>query len=818
MTSDSLPDHARVVIIGGGIAGCSVAYHLTKLGWKDVALLERKTLTGGTTWHAAGLVTQLRTSRTMIDIAKYGVGLFSKLEEETGLSTGFQRVGSLTVARTEGRNDELKKIASLGRAYGIELEPISPKEAGDLWPFMRTDDLVGALHIPLDGHAIPTNVAMAMARGASNNGASIFENTTVDGVLKRDGAVSGVSTERGAIECEVVVNCAGMWSRHIGLMAGVSVPLQAAEHMYLVTNPMDVPVDLRDLRDPDEQVYFRRDIEGAGAILMGGFESTAKPWATEGIPEEYHFGLLEPDWDHFKVFWENAIFRVPSMEGAGINRFYVSAESFTPDNHYIIGEAPELRGFYVSTGLNSSGISAAAGVGKAVAEWIVEGHATMDLTEADIKRFHPFQNNISYLRERTVETVGTMYGMHWPHRQMETARGARRSPLHDRLAARGACFGAVAGWERANWFAPDGVEPVYEYSYDRQNWFPHSGEEHRAVRETVGLFDQTSFAKFLIHGRDARDVVQRIFANDLDVPPGRVVYTAMLNERGGFESDLTVTRLTGDSFMVVTGGAGSTHDYAWITDHIPHDARATVTDVTSGYSVLGLMGPRSRELLTGLTDADVSNDAFPFFTSREIPLGYATIRATRITYVGELGWELYIPTEFAQHVYDAIVETGGELGLRHGGFHAIESLRMEKGYRAWGLDLTDLETPIEAGLSFAVAFDKDSDFIGRQALLDQREQGVTKRLTIFTLDDPDPLLLGEEPIYRDGVLVGRTTSGAFGHTLGRSVGMGYVENEKGVDPKFVRSGSYEIEVLAQRYAARPRLRAPYDPDSKRVRM
>ena len=818
MTPANLPDRAQVIIIGGGIAGCSVAYHLTQLGWKDVALLERKTLTGGTTWHAAGLVTQLRTSRTMIDIAKYGMGLFPILEKETGLSTGFQNVGSLTVARTKGRNDELKKIASLGRAYGIELDPISPTEASNLWPLMRTDDLVGALHIPLDGHAIPTNVAMAMARGASNNGASIFENTTVDGILKRNGTVSGVSTERGEVECEIIVNCAGMWSRHIGLMAGVNVPLHAAEHMYLVTNPMGVPENLLDLRDPDEQIYFRRDIEESGAILMGGFESTAKPWATHGIPEDYHFGLLEPDWDHFKVFWENATFRVPSMEDAGINRFYVSAESFTPDNQYIIGEAPELRGFFVSTGLNSTGISAAAGVGKAVAEWIVEGYATTDLTEADIKRFHPFQNNMSYLRDRTVETVGTMYGMHWPHRQMETARGARRSPLHDRLAAQGACFGAVAGWERANWFAPDRIEPKYEYSYRRQNWFPHSAKEHMAVRKTVGLFDQTSFAKFLIQGRDAKDIAQRIFANDLDVPPGRVVYTAMLNDRGGFESDLTVTRLTEDTFLVVTGGAGSTHDNAWITDHIPHHTHASVTDLTSAYSVLGLMGPRSRELLSNLTEANISDDKFPFFTSREIPLGYATIRATRITYVGELGWELYIPSEFAQHVYDTIVEAGADLGLRHAGFHAMESLRIEKGYRAWGIDLTHLETPIEAGLSFAVAFNKSSDFIGRKALLDQQKHGVTKRLTIFTLDDPDPLLLGDEPIYRDGVLVGRTTSGGFGHTLGRSVGMGYVENEGGVNPKFIRSGSYEIEVLAQRYAARAHLRAPYDPDSNRVRM
>ncbi len=815
--SAQLPKHAQVVIIGGGIAGCSVAYHLTELGWKDVVLLERKTLTGGTTWHAAGLVTQMRNSRTLIEIAKHSVDLYSRLEAETGVATGFNQTGSISVARTEGRMDELKKIASLGRAYGIEIEPLSPSEAGEMWPLMRTDDLIGAIHIPLDGQVIPTNIATAMAAGARDRGATIVEHARVTGVNQRGGAVAGVSTDLGDIACDVIVCCAGMWSREVGLMCGVSVPLHAAEHMYLVTNPMGMPEDLRSLRDPDEQIYFRRDIEETGAILMGGFETTAKPWGANGIPDDYHFGLLEPDWEHFKVFWENAIFRVPAMEEAGINRFYVSAESFTPDNRYLMGEAPELHNFYLATGLNSTGIAAGAGVGKAVAEWIVEGHPTMDLSEVDIKRLHRYQNNSRYLYDRTVETVGTMYGMHWPQFQMETARGARRSPLHDRLADRGACFGVVAGWERANWFAPDDVEPTYEYSYYRQNWFPYSAEEHRAVREAVGLFDQTSFAKFLLQGRDAESVLQRICANDVAVPPGRVVYTAMLNDRGGIEADLTVTRLEERAYLIVTGGAVATHDFHWIEAHIPAGAHAVLTDVTSGYVVLGVMGPNSRGLLASLSDDDFSDQAFPYLTSREVAIGYATVRASRVTYVGELGWELYVPTEFATHVYDALGERGGEFGLRQAGFHALESLRIEKAYRAWGLDITEQETPLEAGLSFAVAFDKVVDFNGKEALLRQRQAGLKKRLAVFTLDDPEPLLLGDEPIYRDGELVGRTTSGAFGHTVGRSAGLGYVEHEAGVDPAFIRSGSYEIEVLAERHAAKARLRAAYDPEGKRVR-
>ena len=813
-----LPDRARVVIIGGGIVGCSVAYHLTKLGWKDVVLLERKSLTGGTTWHAAGLVSQLRSTRTLTDLARYGVELYAGLETETGVPTGFRRTGSITVARTRARMDELDRSISMAKGFGVQVEAISPREAGNLWPLMSTDGLVGAVYLPNDGHTTPGDTALAMAAGARARSATLLENVKVIAVLHDDGAVTGVSTERGHVACDVVVNCGGMWAREIGLACGVNVPLHAAEHVYVVTEPMDaVAAGMPSLRDLDGRIYFRSDKEDTGGLLMGGFEPVARPWGIDGIPEEFNFTLLEPDTSDFQDFMERAAERVPAIAEAAIRERVVGPESFTPDNFHIMGEAPELRNFFVAAGFNSSGVLTAAGAGRALAEWIVEGHPTMDLAEVDIRRFHPFQGSRRYLRDRTVESLGLVYSMHWPHRQPETARPARRSPFHDRLAAQGACFGVAAGWERPNWYAPEGVEPRYEYSFGRQNWFPHSAEEHRAVREAVGLFDQTSFAKFLVQGRDAEAVLQRMCANDVGGPPGSAVYTAMLNERGGIEADLTVTRLADDTYLIVTVGATATRDLAWVRGHIPPGAHAVATDVTSAYAVLGVMGPRSRDLLSRLADADLSNDAFPYLTSREIAVGYATVRATRITYVGELGWELYVPTEFATGVYDALVAEGEGFGLRHAGFHAMESLRLEKGYRAWGHDIVDQDTPLEAGLGFAVAFEKGVDFIGNPALLRQRDLGVGRRMALFTVDDPEPLLLGDEPLYRDGALCGRITSGAFGHTVGTSVGLGYVENADGVDAGFIRSGAYEVEIAARRYPATVSLRPLYDPRGERVR-
>ena len=814
--ASKLPDQARVVVIGAGIVGCSVAYHLTRLGWRDVVLLERSTLASGTTGHGAGLVTQLRHTRALTDISRYSVELYAALEAETGQPTGFRETGSVSVARTSGRMDELKRTVSMAKAFGIEMEAISPREAGEIWPLMRTDDIVGAVFIPKDGQTVPDSTTMAMAIGATKGGATMVENARVTAIHTRNGTVSGVSTALGDIACEAVVNCAGIWGREVGMLCGVRVPLHAADHAYLVTNPMEgVSRDLPTLRDPDGYIYIRRDIEDRGGLLMGGFEPVAVPWGMDGIPDDFSAGMLSRDWSHYDIFLEKAVERVPALETAEVNRLLIGPESFTPDNHYIIGEAPEVRNFFLATGFNSSGIASAAGAGKALAEWIVEGHPTMDLWDVDVRRFHPFQNNPRYLHDRTIEGLGLIYAMHWPHRQNETARGVRRSPLHDRLVAQGACFGAVAGWERANWFAPDGVEPAYEYSFDRQNWFGYSAGEHRAVREAVGLFDQTSFAKFLLEGRDAENALQRICAGDVAVPPGHVVYTSMLNERGGIEADLTVTRLSPESYLIVTSGASAARDFGWIKHHIPADALATLTDVTSGYAVLGVMGPRSRELLSGLTDEDMSNEAFPFMASREIGLGYAPVRATRITYVGELGWELYVASEFATGVYDSIVSEGKKLGLRHAGYHAMDSLRMEKAYRAWGLDIVDQDTPLEAGLRFAVDF--DTDFIGKGALLRQREVGLNKRLAVFAVDDPEPILLGDEPIFRDGEPVGRITSASYGHTVGRSVGMGYVENESGIDADFVRSGTYELEIMTARHPATASFRPAYDPRGERVR-
>ncbi|MCZ6733047.1 MAG: FAD-dependent oxidoreductase [Gammaproteobacteria bacterium] len=812
----NFPAQAQVVVIGGGIVGCSVAYHLTKLGWKDVVLLERKTLACGTTWHAAGLVGQLRASHNLTRLAQYTCDLFGTLEQETGQATGFKQNGSLSLATNNGRFEELKRGASMARCFGLEVEIITPADARSMWPLLNTDDLVGAVFLPKDGQLNPMDVAQAIARGAKMGGASIYEHTKVTAIHREGGRVTGVATDQGDIVAEYVVNCGGMWGREIGKMCGVNVPLHAAEHFYIVTEPIEaLTPDLAVLRDPDGCTYYKED---AGKLLVGAFEPAAKPWGMDGIPEDFEFDQLPEDWDHFEPILNNALHRIPMLKDAGIQLFFCGPESFTPDDRYILGEAPELKNFFVAAGFNSIGIQSSGGVGMVLAEWIVKGRPPMDLWDVDIRRWAPFQGNSRYLRDRTIEGLGLLYAMHWPFRQVETARPIRTTPLHDRLASRGACFGELAGWERANWFAPPGVEPKYEYSYGRQNWFEYSGAEHKAIRETVGILDQTSFAKFLLQGRDAEKILSHVCANNVAVPPGKIVYTQWLNERGGIEADLTVTRLTEDSYLVVTAAATQVRDFVWLQRHIPDGAHAVLTDVTSGHAVLGVMGPRARDLLTRVTDADLSNDAFPFGTSQEIDLAYAKVRASRISYVGELGWELYIPTEFTLGVYDAIVAAGDALGLKHVGMHAMNSLRMEKGYRHWGDDITEEDTPLEAGLGFAVAFDKDADFIGRDALLRQKETGLKRRLVQFSLEDPEPLLYHDEPIWRDGKIVGRITSGMFGYTIGCAIGMGHVEHEDGVNANFVNAGSYEIEVACERVPARASLRPFYDPKSERVRM
>ena len=816
-----LPQQARAVIIGGGVIGCSVAYHLAKLGWQDVVLLERKQLTCGTTWHAAGLVGQLRATLNLIKLAVYTTDLYSGLEAETGQATGFKQNGSLGVASNAERFEELKRGASMARMAGLEVQVISPTEARELYPLLNIEDVVGAVFLPNDGQTNPIDTTMALAKGARSGGAKIFEDTKVTAIRTAPGPagprVTGVATDKGDITAEYVVNCAGMWAREVGLMAGARVPLHACEHYYILTDPMDgVPANLPVLRDPDGCAYYKED---AGKILLGAFEGNARAWGMDGIPEDFSFDELPGDMDHFMPVLEGAMHRVPALESVGLRKFFCGPESFTPDVRYYLGETPEVRNFFVAAGFNSIGIQSAGGAGKVISEWIVEGHPTMDVADVDIRRVIPFQNNKRYLEQRAPESLGKLYAMHWPYDQPATGRGVRTSPLHERLAARGACFGEAAGWERANWFAPEGVEPKYDYSYQRQNWFPYAAAEHKAVREAVGLFDMTSFAKFLVEGADAEAVLQRICANDMAVPPGKVVYTQWLNERGGIEADLTVTRLAEHSYMVVTAGAAATRDWTWLRRNTPEDARCTVTDITSGLAVLSVMGPNSRDLLSRVTDVDLSNKAFPFGTAQEIELGYATLRAVRVTFVGELGWELYVPSEFAVHVFDTIMAEGDDFGLKPAGLHVLDSCRIEKAFRHWGHDITDEDTPLEAGLGFAVRLDKNADFIGRDALLKQKEAGkLTRRLVQFALEDPEPLLYHNEPVYRDGEAVGYLTSGNYGHHLGRAVGLGYVNNPDGVTADWVKDGSYEIEVACERFSAQASLRPMYDPKAERVKV
>ena len=810
------PSQARVVVIGGGIVGCSVAYHLTERGWGDVVLLERKRLTSGTTWHAAGLVGQLRATYNMSMLAKYAAELFEELERRTGLGTGFRRTGSILLASTEGRWAEVRRNASMARVCGFDVELMDAAQAAERWPLMDASEVIGAAFLPGDGVANPTDVTQALAKAARMGGARIFEHTKVTRISERDGRVSGVSTGHGDIACEYVVNCTGMWARELGAQNDVAIPLHAAEHFYLITEPIPgLTPDLPVLRSPDDTAYVRED---TGKLMVGFFEPGAKPWATHGIPEDAEFTTLPEDWDHITPYLERIARRVPILGEVGYQLHFNGPESFTPDDRYVLGEAPGLGGYFVAAGFNSVGFASGGGAGRAVADWVVDGHAPMDLWEVDIRRFMPFQRNRRYLHGRTTETLGLLYDMHWPFRQVETSRGVRRSPLHDRLVARNACFGEVAGWERPNWYAPEGVEPRYEYSYGRQNWFPYSAEEHRAVREGVGLFDQTSFGKILVQGRDAERALGRICTADVAVEPGRIVYTQWLNERGGVESDVTVTRLAEDRFMVVTTGTSTIRDLDWLRREIPQDAHVAVTDVTSAEAVISIMGPRSRELLASMSDADLSNEGFPFATAREIDLGLALARASRVTYVGELGWELYVPTEFAIHVYDAIALAGEAFGLRHAGYHALNSLRIEKAYRHWGHDISEEDTVLEAGLGFTVAWDKPGGFLGREALLRQREAGVRRRLAVLTLDGAEPLLFHNEPVWRDGVLVGRITSAMFGHTVGRAIGLGYVRRDDGpVTAEWLAAGTYEIEIASERFPASASFRAPYDPTNGRIR-
>jgi 4-methylaminobutanoate oxidase (formaldehyde-forming) len=816
----NIPTQARVVVIGGGIMGCSTAYHLAKNGWTDVVLLEQGRLSGGTTWHAAGLVGQLRNYQNMTRLVRYSTELYAKLEAETGLATGWKQCGSLAVARTQDRMTYLKRSAAMANAQNVACEVLTAKQAGEKYPIMRTDDLVGAVWLPGDGKANPADITQALAKGARTNGVRIFEKTRVTAIDTADGAngrrVTGVQTTEGAIKAEVVVNCAGQWARQVGRMVGVTVPLFSCEHMYIVTEKMEgVSRDLPVMRDPDGYVYFKEEV---GGLLMGGFEPEAKPWK-DIIPDDFEFGMLPDDWDQFQILMDNALIRVPQLEKVGIKTFLNGPECFTPDLNYILGEAPGLKNFFVGAGFNSVGIASSGGAGMALAEWIISGEPTLDLWPVDIRRFANFHGNDTWLRARITETLGLHYKMPWPQREQESGRPFRRSPLYDRLKARGAWFGNKMGWDRPNWFAGMGKTPDMHYGWGRGAWFDAVAAEHKATRDAVTVVDETSFGKYLVQGRDAEAALQNLCANDVAIPVGRTVYTGLLNQRGTYESDVTIARLARDRFMLITGSAQVTRDADWVVRNVRQDANVTLTDVTGAWTVLSVMGPNSRKLLQKMSKADFSNEAFPFATVREIAVGYATVLASRRTYMGELGWELYVPVEFAVTVFETLHGVGAEFGLRDMGYYAIEGLRIEKAYRAWGRELTPDDNPWQAGLGWAVRLDKPGGFIGREAVAEACRKPQWRRLVSVVLEDKEPLLWGGEALLRDGRPVGDLTSAAYGHTVGAAVGMGYVRREDGqaIDVAWLQRGRFEVDLAGVRLKATVALKAPYDPAGTRIK-
>jgi sarcosine dehydrogenase len=811
-----LPGTAKAVIIGGGIVGCSVAYHLGKLGWTDTVLLERKKLTSGTTFHAAGLVGQLRTSANITQLLGYSVDLYRRLAAETGLQTGWKMNGGLRLACNAERWTEVKRQATTAHSFGLEMHLLSPKEAQGLWPLMTIDDLVGAAYLPTDGQANPSDITQSLAKGARMAGVKVFEDTAVTRIIVEGGRVRGVVTDAGTIACEKVVICAGQWTRALAVTVGVNVPLVSVEHQYMVTERIaGVTPDLPTLRDPDRLIYWKEEV---GGLVWGGYEPNPKPWALGGIPEGFNFELLTSDFDHYGQFMDAAIARVPALATAGVKQLINGPESFTPDGNFILGEAPEQRGIFIGAGFNAFGIAAGGGAGMALAEWVAKGEAPYDLWPVDIRRFGRVHRSVDWVRTRTLEAYAKHYTIAWPGEEMRSARPVRRSPLYAHLAAAGAVFGEKLGWERPNWFAELAAGEVAEdrYSYQRPGWFDSVAREHRAAREAAVLIDQTSFAKFTLKGPDAAKALGWIAAGNIDRAVGSLSYTQMLNARGGIECDLTVARLAEDEFYIVTGTGFATHDFDWIARNLG-DARAELVDVTSAYAVLSLMGPRAREILARVSGDDLSNAAAPFGSARRISVAMCPVLALRVTYVGELGWELHMPVEVAVTVYEALMAAGAGFGPVNAGYRAIETLRLEKGYRAWGSDIGPDHTPIEAGLGWAVKLKSGVPFLGRDAVAAQVAGGVKKRFAGFMVDDPAVVLLGRETIYRNGARVGWLTSGGFGHTLGRPLGYGYVRDPGGVDEAFVLSGEYELEVASERVPARVSLLPWHDPGNARVK-
>jgi 4-methylaminobutanoate oxidase (formaldehyde-forming) len=814
-----IPERASAVIIGGGVIGSSVAYHLAKQGWTDIVLLERKQFSCGTTWHAAGLVGTMRANDAHARLCEYSMAVLTELEQETGQSTGFKQVGSISIAHSVDRFEELKRIASMNNAFGVtQVDMITPAEIKALYPFVETDDLLGGSWVAKDGTASPVDVTSAFVKGARQRGVKCLEGIRVTAINQADGRVTGVITDQGEITADYVVNCAGLWGREVGKMAGVNVPLHACEHYYAITEKQDdIPSDLPVLRDHDKCAYYRED---AGSIMVGAFEPNAIPWGQNGVPDDFAFEELEGHMDEqFMPVLEDAMYRLPFLQEVGWRKFFCGPESFTPDDQFHMGESPELKNFYVACGLNSVGIQTSGGLGRALAEWMHLGHAPMDLWGNDIRRMFPFQSTQRYIENRVTETLGLLYENHYPFRQMTTSRDIRHSPLHEKLAAHNACFGEAAGWERPNWFAPPGVEPKYEYSFGKQNWFEYNAEEHKAARENVVLFDQSSFSKYLVQGRDSCKVLQRISSANVDVAAGKMVYTHWLNERGGIEADLTVTRIREDQYWVVSGAAQTIKDINWLNRHIKDDEFCCVSDITNAWAVMGVMGPTSRALLAETLNHDMSTENFPFGSFQAVELGSIRAYAARVSYVGELGWELYVPVDQARHGFDYLWQKGTTHDLKMAGMHTLDTCRIEKKFVHYGHDVTEVDTPLECGMGFVCDLDKDIAFIGRDAILKQKESKsfMNKRLVQFLLQDPEAMLYSHEPILRDGKIVGHLTSGNYGHTLGGSVGLGYIEVEEAITKDYLESGKIEIDVGGERVAAQASLGALYDPKATRMR-
>ncbi len=811
----TLPTSARVVIIGGGVIGCSVAYHLSKLGWKDVVLLERKQLTSGTTWHAAGLIGQLRASSNMTKLAKYSADLYSELEAETGVATGLRQVGSVSVALTQERKEELFRNAAMARAFGVPVDEISPAEVKERYPHINLDGVKAGVWLPTDGQGDPANIALALAKGARQNGALVKERVRVTGMTKEGRRITGVNWdaygETGHISADMVVNCAGMWGREVGRMAGVNVPLHACEHFYIVTEAIPGLSQMPVLRVPDECAYYKED---AGKMLLGAFEPNAKPWAMDGIPRDFEFDQLPEDFDHFEPILEAAVERMPMLAEAGIHTFFNGPESFTPDDAYHLGLAPEMDNVWVAAGFNSIGIQSAGGAGMALSQWMDAGEKPFDLGDVDVSRMQPFQGNKTYLFERSKETLGLLYADHYPYLQKATARGVRRTPFHQHLLDQGAVMGEIAGWERANWFANPGQKPEYEYSWKRQNFFDNVAAEHHAIRTNVGMYDMSSFGKVRVEGPDATAFLNYVAGGQYDVPVGKIVYSQFLNNRGGIEADVTVTRLSDTAYLVVTPAATRLADQTWMLRHIG-EFNVVLTNVTSGEGVLAVMGPNARKLLQAVSPGDFSNDVNPFGTAQEIELGMGLARVHRVTYVGELGWEIYVSSDMAAHAFETLHAAGQDMGLKLCGMHMMDCARIEKGFRHFGHDITCEDHVLEAGLGFAVKTDKP-EFIGRDAVLRKKETGLENRMVQFKLTDPEPLLYHNEPILRDGDIVGYLSSGAYGHYIGAAMGMGYVpcKDETVAD---LLASTYEIDVAGTRVKAEVSLKPMYDPTSERVK-